>query len=39
MTEPRAPLTPKERMGIDRVEMPEQEAHLRALNFREVSPG
>jgi glutamate synthase (NADPH/NADH) small chain len=39
MTEPRPPLTQKERMGIDRVEMPEQEAHLRAVNFREVSLG
>jgi glutamate synthase (NADPH/NADH) small chain len=39
MTEPRVPLTQKERMGIDRVEMPEQEAHLRAVNFREVSLG
>jgi glutamate synthase (NADPH/NADH) small chain len=39
MTEPRPPLTPKERMAIDRVDMPEQEAHLRAVNFREVSLG
>ena len=39
MTEPRPPLTQKERMGIDRVEMPEQDAHLRAVNFREVSLG
>ena len=39
MTEPRAPLTQKERMAIDRVEMPEQDAHLRATNFREVSLG
>ncbi len=39
MTEPRPPLTQKERMGIDRVAMPEQEAHLRAVNFREVALG
>ena len=39
MTEQRPPLTQKERMGIDRVEMPEQEAHLRAVNFREVNLG
>jgi glutamate synthase (NADPH/NADH) small chain len=39
MTEERPPLTQKERMGIDRVEMPEQEAHLRAVNFREVNLG
>ena len=43
MTEPtpetKAPLTQKERMGIGRVAMPEQEAHLRAVNFREVSLG
>ena len=39
MTEQRPPLTQKERMGIDRVEMPEQEAHLRAANFREVNLG
>ncbi len=39
MTEPRPPLTQKERMGIDRVAMPEQEAHLRAVNFREVTLG
>jgi glutamate synthase (NADPH/NADH) small chain len=35
----RAPLTQKERMGIDRVGMPEQEAALRATNFREVNLG
>ena len=35
----RAPLTPKERMALDRVEMPEQEATLRATNFREVNLG
>jgi glutamate synthase (NADPH/NADH) small chain len=35
----RTPLTPKERMGIDRVDMPEQEATLRATNFREVNLG
>ena len=35
----RAPLTPKERMSLDRVEMPEQEATLRATNFREVNLG
>ena len=29
----RAPLTQKERMGIDRVSMPEQEATLRASNL------
>jgi glutamate synthase (NADPH) small chain len=43
MTEPtpetKAPITQKERMGIGRVAMPEQEAHLRAVNFREVSLG
>ena len=39
MTEPRPALTQKERMGIDRVAMPEQEAHLRAVNFREVALG
>jgi glutamate synthase (NADPH/NADH) small chain len=39
MTEPRPGLTQKERMAIDRVAMPEQEAHLRAVNFREVALG
>jgi glutamate synthase (NADPH/NADH) small chain len=39
MTESRAPLTPKERMAIDRVTMPEQDPDLRATNFREVSLG
>ncbi|HEY7523745.1 MAG TPA: NADPH-dependent glutamate synthase [Candidatus Limnocylindrales bacterium] len=34
-----APLTPKERMAIDRVAMPEQDAVLRATNFREVNLG
>jgi glutamate synthase (NADPH/NADH) small chain len=35
----RPPLTQKERMGIDRVAMPEQDAGLRAANFREVNLG
>jgi glutamate synthase (NADPH/NADH) small chain len=39
MTEQRPPLTQKERMGIDRVGMPEQDADLRATNFREVNLG
>jgi glutamate synthase (NADPH/NADH) small chain len=39
MTAPGAPLTAKERMAIDRVAMPEQDADLRATNFREVSLG
>jgi len=39
MTEQRPPLTPKERMGIDRVAMPEQDPDLRATNFREVNLG
>ena len=39
MTEQRAPLTAKERMAIDRVAMPEQDADLRAVNFREVNLG
>jgi len=39
MTEERPPLTQKERMAIDRVAMPEQEADLRAVNFREVNLG
>jgi glutamate synthase (NADPH/NADH) small chain len=38
MTE-RQPLTQKERMGIDRVAMPEQAAEVRATNFREVNLG
>ena len=33
------PLTQKERMAIDRVAMPEQEAIARATNFREVNLG
>jgi len=33
------PLTKKERMGIDRVAMPEQDAGERATNFREVNLG
>ena len=37
--EVRPPLTKKERMGIDRVAMPEQEAGERAKNFREVNLG
>jgi len=39
MTEADEPLTKKQRMGIDRVDMPEQEAQLRAVNFREVNLG
>ena len=35
----RPALTPKERMAIDRVAMPEQDAELRAVNFREVNLG
>ncbi len=35
----KTPLTQKERMGIDRVAMPEQAAELRAVNFREVNLG
>jgi glutamate synthase (NADPH) small chain len=35
----RAELTPKERMQIDRVAMPEQAAEVRATNFREVNLG
>jgi glutamate synthase (NADPH/NADH) small chain len=35
----RPPLTQKERMAIDRVSMPEQDAGLRATNFREVNLG
>ena len=33
------PLSPKERMTIDRANMPEQDALLRATNFREVNLG
>ena len=33
------PLTPKERMTIERTHMPEQDAILRAANFREVNLG
>jgi hypothetical protein len=33
------PLSPKERMTIDRSGMPEQDALLRAANFREVNLG
>ena len=33
------PLSAKERMAIDRVAMPEQDADLRATNFREVNLG
>ncbi|MFI5227407.1 MAG: NAD(P)-binding protein, partial [Candidatus Limnocylindrales bacterium] len=33
------PLTKKERMGLSRVSMPEQDAVLRATNFREVNLG
>ena len=33
------PLTPKERMTIDRTDMPEQDALQRAANFREVNLG
>ncbi len=44
MTDPttpplKAPLSQKERMAIDRLSMPEQEADLRAHNFREVNLG
>jgi glutamate synthase (NADPH) small chain len=35
----RPELTPKQRMALDRVAMPEQEATLRAINFREVNLG
>ena len=35
----RPPLSKKERMGIDRIAMPEQEGELRAHNFREVNLG
>ena len=37
--EPRPPLSPKERMAIDRVAMPELAAEIRATNFREVNLG
>jgi len=39
MTEERPTLTQKERMAIDRIAMPEQDAQLRAVNFREVNLG
>ena len=39
MTEQRPPLTPKQRMAIDRVAMPEQDPAVRAVNFREVNLG
>jgi len=39
MTEQRPPLSKKERMALDRVVMPEQDADLRAVNFREVNQG
>ena len=39
MTEPRPPLSAKERMAIERVAMPEQDPAARALNFREVNLG
>ncbi len=39
MSETRPPLSKKERMGIDRVDMPEQAAQLRARNFLEVNLG
>jgi glutamate synthase (NADPH) small chain len=35
----KVPLTQKQRMGIDRISMPEQDAVLRATNFREVNLG
>jgi glutamate synthase (NADPH/NADH) small chain len=38
-TDERQPLTQKERMAIDRVAMPEQNADVRATNFREVNLG
>jgi glutamate synthase (NADPH/NADH) small chain len=37
--EPKPTLTQKERMGIKRVAMPEQDATARAANFREVNLG
>ncbi|MEO5918255.1 MAG: FAD-dependent oxidoreductase, partial [Candidatus Limnocylindrales bacterium] len=39
MTEERPMLTPKERMAIDRVAMPERDPAVRAVNFREVNLG
>ena len=36
---PKAPLSNKERMQIDRVAMPEQEGDIRAHNFGEVNLG
>jgi glutamate synthase (NADPH) small chain len=39
VSETRPPLSKKERMGIDRVDMPEQAAQLRARNFLEVNLG
>jgi glutamate synthase (NADPH/NADH) small chain len=39
MTEQRPPLTPKARMAIDRVAMPERDPAVRAVNFREVNLG
>ncbi len=39
MTEQRPPLSKKERMAIDRVAMPEQDAGLRSVNFGEVNQG
>jgi glutamate synthase (NADPH/NADH) small chain len=36
---PKAPLSNKERMAIDRVAMPEQEGDVRSANFREVNLG
>jgi glutamate synthase (NADPH/NADH) small chain len=39
MTEQRPPLTPKQRMAIERVAMPEQDPAARAVNFREVNLG
>jgi glutamate synthase (NADPH/NADH) small chain len=39
MTEERPVLSQKERMAIARVGMPEQDAELRAVNFREVNLG
>ena len=39
MTDERTTLTPKERMAIGRVGMPEQEPEVRAVNFREVNLG
>jgi len=39
MTDERPTLSPKERMAIERVAMPEQEPDVRAVNFREVNLG